>query len=231
MPDSRKTFHVALDEIREELVRMAALVTEAIPRGTEALLAGDSTAAQALIDADDDLDRRASIAEDRCFHLLARQAPVAGDMRAVVTAIRLVAEVERSGDLMVNVAKATVRLRGVDLPARLRGLLSSMADEARHLFELAVDAYVEGDQELAGSLRALDDRLDEVHRAYIGTLLDPAEADLPLGPVVQLALIGRYYERIGDHAVNIGERVRYMVTGWLPDQPASVETQTGRQAG
>ena len=125
MPESRGTFHQQLDEIQRDLLRLAARVIETITKGTEALLDLDLAAAQELIDGDDEIDVLTLDIEERCFTVLARQQPMASDMRAVVTAIRLTSEIERSGDLMVNVAKAARRLYGTEIPARLRRLLAA----------------------------------------------------------------------------------------------------------
>jgi phosphate transport system protein len=217
MPDSRSTFHQQLDEVQRDLIRAAARVTESIMRGTEALLTIDLAEAQELIDADDEIDALTLDIEERCFTILARQQPMASDMRAIVTAIRLTSEIERSGDLMVNVAKATRRLYGSEVPVPLRSLLQSMAAEAVRLYGWAMDAYQQQDADLAGALDDMDDRLDELHRDYIQTILEVHADVRDVQVAVQLALVGRYYERIGDHAVNIGERVQYMVTGWLPE--------------
>jgi len=217
MPELRPTFHHQLDAVQRDLIRAAARVTEAIMRGTEALLTLDLAAAQALIDGDDEIDVLTLDIEERCFTTLALQQPMASDMRAVVTAIRLTSEIERSGDLMVNVAKATRRIYGADVPFPLRSLLQAMADEAVRLYGLAMDAYAEGDANLAGALDDMDDRLDQLHKEYIQTILELHADVRDVQVAVQLALVGRYYERIGDHAVNIGERVQYMVTGWLPE--------------
>lgn len=217
MTESRPTFHQQLDEVQRDLIRAAARVTESIMRGTEALLTLDLAAAQDLIDSDDEIDALTLDIEERCFTILARQQPMAGDMRAIVTAIRLTSEIERSGDLMVNVAKATRRLYGSEVPPPLRSLLQSMAEEAVRLYGWAMDAYQAGDADLAGALDDMDDRLDELHRDYIQTILEIHADVRDVQVAVQLALVGRYYERIGDHAVNIGERVQYMVTGWLPE--------------
>lgn len=217
MPETRSTFHQQLDEIQRDLLRTGARVTESIDRGTDALLTNDLGAAQSLIDADDEIDALTLDIEERCFTLLARQQPMAGDMRALVTAIRLTSEIERSGDLMVNVAKATRRLYGSAVPLGLHSLLRAMAEEGVRLFRLAMDAYADGDAALAGALDDMDDRLDQLHRDYIQAILEHYADVRDVQAAVQLALVGRYYERIGDHAVNIGERVRYMVTGWLPE--------------
>ncbi len=218
MENVRKSFHQSLEEIRHEMVQMAAMVTEGIPRATEAMLAGDMTEAQSIIDGDDPLDAKAIELEETCYQQLALQQPMAGDLRSIVTALRMVAEIERSGDLVVNIAKGSRRIFGTDLPSRLRGLIGQMGEEATRLFRLSIDSYIDGDAGVAAALDDLDDRLDSIHREYIQEIFLVHNAgEMGVQAAVQLALIGRYYERIGDHAVNIGERVRYMVTGWLPE--------------
>ena len=223
MQDLRKSFHQQLDDIKADMVRLAAMVTETIPRATEILLTADLTAAQELIEGDDVLDVLSIDIEERCYQVLALQQPMAGDLRAIVTAIRMTAEIERSGDLCVNIAKGTRRLYGSELSPQLRGHITQMGEESCRLFKLAMDSYVEGDAAKAAALDDLDDRLDGIHKDYIAQIFESV-ADREIQTGVQLALIGRYYERIGDHAVNIGERVRYMVTGWLPEHAATLRT-------
>jgi len=216
--DVRTGFHAQLEGIQSDIVRLAAMVTECVARGTDVLLSSDLQAAQELIDGDDDLDVLTIDIEERCYQALVLQAPMAGDLRTVVTAIRLTSELERSGDLMVNVAKATRRIYGVDFDPKLRGLLAQMGEEAQRLMRVAIDAYAERDEGKAAALDDMDDRLDSLHRDYIEAIFEThSRQGLDMQVGVQLALIGRYYERIGDHAVNIGQRVRYMVTGWLPE--------------
>jgi phosphate transport system protein len=219
MPEQRKSFHQELAEIRDQIVELGALVREFIPRGTDVLLTGDMGGALSLIDADDEIDALTLHIEEQCYSALARQQPMASDMRSIVTAVWLTGELERSGDLMVNVAKAARRIYGATLDPRLRGLIERMSEEASRLISLSLDAYVERDASLGAALGDIDDALDALHGDYIEAIFDAHSGnDLGLQPAVQLALVGRYYERIGDHAVNIGQRVQYMVTGWLPEQ-------------
>ena len=226
MNDVRRTFHQELDDIRADIVRVAALVTECIPRGTDVLLANDLHGAQTLIESDDEIDSLALEIEERCYQVLALQQPVAIDLRSLVTAIRLTSEIERSGDLMVNVAKGARRIYGVQFDPRLRGLIERMGEEATRLFKLSIDAYVEGNASLGAALDDMDDRLDQLHKDYIQAIFESHHAgNIDLQASVQLALIGRYYERIGDHAVNIGGRVEYMVTGWLPEHNGAARLQ------
>ncbi len=227
MVEARRTFHSQLHEITRDITRLAALVTETIPKGTEALLSQDLRTAQEIIDNDDVIDNLAIEIEERCYASLALQAPVASDLRAIIAAIRLISEIERSGDLMVNVCKATRRIYPTELPPPVRGLLQQMSEQATRLFRMCMDAYVEGDSSLAAALDDIDDRLDELHADYIQAVLTWG-GDGDIQPAVQLALIGRYYERIGDHAVNIGERVRYMVDGWLPEQAGAARVDARR---
>jgi phosphate transport system protein len=228
--ETRRTYHQRLDDIQADLVRMAALVTEGVPRATQVLLDHDLGGAQAIIDGDDPLDAMAVETEERCYAVFALQQPMAGDLRGLITAVRMVAEIERSGDLVVNIAKGTRRIYGTEYTPRLRGLISRMGEEAARLFRLSIDAYADGDAAMAAALDDLDDRLDDLHQDYIAEIFEASAAGaFEVQAAVQLALIGRYYERIGDHAVNIGERVRYMVTGWLPEQTGAARETVRRQ--
>lgn len=230
MPEQRKSFHQELDEIRDDIVRLAAMVTECIPRGTEVLLTGDMRGALDLIEADDEIDALTLRIEEQCYSVLARQQPMASDLRAVIVALWLTAELERSADLMVNVAKAARRIYGATLEPRLRGLIERMSEEAARLVKLALDAYVERNASLGAAIDDIDDSLDVIHGDYIEAIFESHSAhSRPLQASVQLALVGRYYERIGDHAVNIGQRVQYMVTGWLPEQTGAARHKARAQ--
>lgn len=226
MPEQRLSFHQELDEIRDEIIQLAAIVAEFIPRGTDVLLSGDMKAALALIDADDEVDSLALHIEERCYSVLARQQPMASDLRSIVAAVWMTGELERSGDLMVNVAKAARRIFGEQLDPKLRGFIERMSEESARLLALAIDSYAERNASLGAALDDIDDALDAVHDDYIASIFEcHANSGLQLQPSVQLALVGRYYERIGDHAVNIGQRVRYMVTGWLPEQTGAARAR------
>lgn len=228
--DNQRAFHVELAEIRSDIVRLAAMVTECIPRATEVLLDMDLEAAQGLIEGDDAIDELSLDIEDHCYQVLALQQPMAGDLRGVVTAIRLCSEIERSGDLMVNVAKASRRIYGLQMDPKLRGLIEQMGEEATRLFRLAIDAYDDGNAALAAALDDMDDRLDTLHKEYIEAIFESHHGGgVGLQAGVQLALVGRYYERVGDHAVNIAARVEYMVTGWLPEHNGAARNRARRQ--
>ena len=215
----RTSFHDDLDAMRLEVVKMCALVTEMIPRATDAFLNNDLSAAQRLIADDDQLDAASINLDTMCTELLALQQPLATDLREIVAAIRLNPEIERSGDLVVNIAKATRRMFGTEYEPHIRGLIVKMSEEAQRMFRLAGEAYANRDIALGAALDDIDDRLDEYATELVTSVLTDHKAhERDPQTSVQMALIGRFYERVGDHAVNIGEWVRFIVEGWRREQ-------------
>jgi phosphate transport system protein len=218
--EARKSFQDALDELRIDVIRLAALTTEAIGAGTQAFLDADLTAAELVIENDDDIDDLTHAIEDNCYQLLARQQPMATDLRTVVSVLRIVHELERSADLMVNVAKTTRRLYPHSLDPKLRGIIQRMGEQAGTQTRVALDAFADSDPSAAFALADMDDTMDDLTKSLFrhilaggGTAADD-EGNVLLA--VQLALVGRHYERIADHAVTIGQRVGFMVTGEHP---------------
>ena len=212
--DLRSAFHHALDEIRENTAKLAAGVTETIPRATEILLRQDLEGAEYLIMADQRVDKRVLELEDRCYEVLALQAPVASDLRRLMAALRIIAEVERSSDLAVNICKAARRIYGHQLDPTLRGIIQKMGDQARQLFKEATESYMTSDATRAAALGDMDSYLDDLQRQFINAIFEShAEGTIDLQVAVQLAVVARFFERIGDHAVNIAERVRFLVEG------------------
>ena len=216
----RRDFHDQLGEIQTGIARMSAGVTELVPRATEILLTMDLEGAEYMILGDDEYDARALDLEERCFTVIALQAPVAGDLRAVVSAIKIIADVERSADLCVNICKAARRIYGHELDPHLRGVIQKMGNQAQVLFKEATEAYLNLDAVRAAALHDMDAYLDDLHRQFIQVIFEShAEGHIDLQVAVQLAVVARFYERIGDHAVNVGDRTRYIVNGWLPERP------------
>ena len=215
--EARRVFHEQLDELRIDVIRLAALTTEAIAGGTEALLEGDLAAAERVIENDDEIDDLTHSIEDRTFLLLARQQPLATDLRFLVTVMRVAHELERSADLMVNVAKTTRRLYPHQLDPKLRGIIDRMGMQASNQTRVAIDAFADSDPSWAAALADMDDAMDELTKSLFRHVLAGDGSDE--GTVllaVQMALVGRHYERIADHAVTIAERVGFMVTGEHP---------------
>lgn len=218
MEELRKGFHHELDEVRLSLARLAASVIEAIPRATNVLLSGDLEGAEYLILADDEIDSRSVALEDRCYQLLALQAPVAGDLRQLISILKMVGEIERSADLTVNIAKAARRIYGHALDPKLRGIITKMGEQAQQLFTSALQSFEENDVAIAGAIDDMDSYLDSLQRQFVQAIFEShAAGNIDLQVAIQLAVVARFYERIGDHAVNIGERVLFIVSGWRPE--------------
>ncbi|MGB5760619.1 MAG: phosphate signaling complex protein PhoU [Acidimicrobiales bacterium] len=222
----RLAYHRELEELAAGVLRLGAMACETIPRGTEVLLGGNLADAQTVIDGDDEIDALTVELEEKCYSIIALQAPMAGELRRLIAISKLVAEIERSADLMVNICKASRRMYGAELTPRIRGVLSSMSKEANKLLRLSLDAFADENVSLAAALGDIDDKLDQLNRDIVEEIFEAHAAEsIDLGAAVQLALIARYFERIGDHAVNIGERVTYMVTGWLPEHDGMLRVQ------
>jgi phosphate transport system protein len=218
MDELRRSYHDDLDHAKDELVRLAAVVTESIPRATAVLLEGDLEGADYMIRGDDEIDARCIDLEEHCFEILALQAPVARDLRQVIALIKMVAEVERSADLLCNICKAARRIYGHELDPKLRGIIARMGEQAQQLYDAAIESFVENDAAKAAAIDDMDSYLDGLQKQFVQAIFESHAANrIDLQVAVQLAVVARFYERIGDHAVNIGERVRYVVTGWLPE--------------
>lgn len=215
---NRRPFEEDISAMRSQVIRMCAMVTDMIPRSTDAFLNNDLSEAQRLINEDDLLDAASIQLDTMCTELLALRQPMATDLREIVAALRLNSEIERSGDLLVNISKATRRMFGCTYEPAVRGLVTKMSNECQRMFRLAGEAYAGRDVALGAALDDIDDRLDDYSNELIAAVLDghkSGERDAQLS--IQLSLLARFYERIGDHAVVIGQWVRFVVDGWRPE--------------
>ena len=209
----RDAFHEDLDRISDDLVEMTTMVGAAMRRATTALLETDLTTAESVIAADDDIDELRRQVDDRCVDLLARQQPVATDLRMVVTAMHMASDIERMGDLARHVAKAARRRYPESaIPEQLRGTIRDMAAVAEQLVTATGSAIANKDVHGAVEIASIDDRMDELHRKVFGELLDRSW-EHGTEAAVDTTLISRYYERFGDHAVAVANRIVYLVTG------------------
>lgn len=216
---ARRTLLDELADVRTDIIRMAALTTEAITAGTQAFLGGDPSAAEIVIDGDDAIDDLYHRIDDQLLLVLARQSPVAADLRAVITTMRISHELERTADLVVNVAKATRRLYPHTLDPRVRGIIDQMGQQAVSQTRVAIDAFADRDPTWAGALTDMDDAMDDLTKSLFRHILaDTTGDEASVLRAVQVALVGRHYERMADHAVTIAERVEFMVTGNHPDK-------------
>jgi phosphate transport system protein len=213
--EARKGFADELLDLRGDVIRLAALVTEAIAAGTQALLDADLGAAEHVVEQDAGIDELAYAIEDHCFVLLARQQPMASDLRTVLAVLRISHELERSGDLMKSVVKATRQLYPHSIDPKLRGIISRMGEQAAEETRLAIDAFADNDPSRAAALFDMDDVMDDLTKSlfrYIMNWEGPVDEGRLLESI-QLALVGRHYERIADHAVNVADRVVFIATG------------------
>ncbi|MGH9209619.1 MAG: phosphate signaling complex protein PhoU [Acidimicrobiales bacterium] len=206
----RKQFDQELANIDAKVIRLFALVTEAVAAATESLLASDRATAQATADRDTMVDQLESDLEQLAQREMVRQSPMAGDMRYLLSVIRVVPELERSGDLAEHIAQRGVTGLGGRLTPSVRGILQEMGTTCVQMWQAAADAWAERDADAAEQIDATDDRLDDLHDQLIAEL---GTSELELADALQTTLLGRFYERLGDHAVHITERIGYLALG------------------
>jgi phosphate transport system protein len=213
----RDAYTDQLDSIRDDLVQMARLVRVALDEATESLLEGDAKLAEHVISADVAVDALREKLEEHSFELLSLQNPVAGDLRMLVASLRMVSEFERMGDLAVHIAKiARLRTPEIAVPDELVPTISRMAAVAEVMIGKVEHVIANSDVEAAHEMVEVDQEMDRLRRASFRELLG-SDWKHGVEPAVDIALLGRYYERIADHAVSIAHRVVFLVTG---EQPA-----------
>ena len=209
----RDAYHEELDGISVALLTMTSLVGSAVGLATTALLDADVELAERVITMDETVDDLYRSVEERALELMARQQPVASDLRTLVTALRMVADLERSGDYAVHLAKiARRRYPTSAIPPELRSTMLEMGQVAERIVAKAGSVIASHDLEMAAELERDDDVMDQLHRRLFAKILDPAWPH-QTEATVDITLAGRYYERFADHAVAIARRVYFLVTG------------------
>ena len=209
----RDAYHEDLDSVGHTLVEMAGLVGQALSRATRALLEPDLAIAEAVISADDAVDALHRELDVRTLDLMARQQPVAGDLRILVTSLRMSADLERMGDLARHIAKvARMRYPECAVPEQLRATFARMGEIGVELAGKVASIIGDQDVEAARTLEEQDDAVDRLHRAVFTALLSK---DNPYGieAAIDVTLLSRYYERFADHAVSVARRLVFLVTG------------------
>jgi phosphate transport system protein len=215
----RESFREELEDINSCLVEMANSVGSAMSTATTALLDADVALADKVIAGDDRIDNTRESIEQRCFTLLARQQPVAGDLRIVTAAMRIVADLERMGDLAVHIAKvARMRFPDAAIPQDVRPSFLEAGHIAEMLVTKAATVIDKHDIDAALELETDDDQMDRVHRGLFRQLLAD-DWRYGVETAIDITLLGRYYERFADHAVSVARRVVYLVTGERAMQP------------
>lgn len=209
----RDLFHKELDRLDQDLVRMAGMVEDAIANAIIALSECDVDRAEKVKKGDDEIDDLFLDIEKRALALLAKQQPVANDLRLIMAIILNLNDLERSGDLAYNVANLVQEDLPVVRHKQINSLIYELGTASRRLLGKAFDAWSEKDAEMAAEIDQLDDEIDDLYAKLLQELF--ALEDTTLEMAMNLVLIGRYFERIADHAVNIAERIQYYVTGDL----------------
>ena len=213
MPLIRSVFQDELDSVSQTLFDLSVMVSDSMARATKSVMTKDLKLAEEVITSDEKIDTVQHDLDARIIDIIARQQPVASDLRALVTALRMSADLERMGDLAHHVAKL-VRLRhpGSAVPTELLSLVEAIGETAEKIATKTGVVISTRDVTLAAQVEKDDDEMDELHRKLISRLVEPS---WPHGveTAIDLTLLGRYYERYADHAVSVARRVIFLVTG------------------
>jgi phosphate transport system protein len=214
----RTAYHEQLDALTAQLGDMCGMAGVAMERATQALLQADLMLAEQVISDHEHITSMSVRAEEAAFVLLALQAPVAGDLRAIVSSIQMVADVDRMGALALHVAKIARRRHPQHaLPEEVNGYFAEMGRVAVELGNAAQEVVVSQDPDKAARLGEEDDAMDDLHRHLFSVLMD-RDWKHGVTAAVDVTLLSRFYERFADHAVEIGRRVVFQATGKLPEE-------------
>ncbi len=209
----RRIFDEQLDELVQEMIDMGAMIEQAIDKACDALLARDVQLAKAVMDADVLIDQKERHIESMCLRLLLMQQPIARDLRKVSSALKMITDMERVGDQAADICEI-VTMMDPNSGCQNPDVIRQMAKATMYMVHRAVDAYVASDLDLAREVMASDDEVDELFVRLKKEAGDIFASDaIQSNYAMDLLMIAKYFERIGDHAVNIGEWVEYSVTG------------------
>jgi phosphate transport system protein len=213
----RQSFQEQLENLQHDLLKMGVFVSEAIRKAVQSLSKGDIPLARAVIEGDDTVDAMMIDIEKRCLQLMALQQPMASDLRAIGTALKIVTDLERMADHATDIAKVTIRLEGQRLVKELIDI-PRMAELVQVMTREALEAYVNRDVAGATRMIAMDDEIDATYKRIFDELLAIMQTQPEnVKQATYLLLCAIYLERVGDHATNLGEWTIYMVTGELKD--------------
>jgi phosphate transport system protein len=210
------SFQNDLEAIDQKVGQLFSLVASGIAVATDAFLTGDRLALNVMHDQEELMDQTYTEVEDIVQRCLVLHSPVAADLRYLLSCVRIVPELERCGDLAEHIARKGGRGLAQTLTPRTRGTVEQMGELASTMWRLAAEGYSNRDAATAARLRTLDERLDELHVALIAEVV---ESGPPTPIAMEMALVARFYERLGDHAVNIANRMRYAISGISVREP------------
>ena len=213
MVEHRQEFQRELEAIEAKVIELFAMVAEDLPRATHALLTGDSEAFAVLVEREQVIDALYPEIEDLVNGEILLQSPVAQDLRFLLSVLRIVPELERSHDLVIQIAAMANHILSEDLSPRSRGLVERMGKLAAAMWRQAADSWYQRDRAAAAQLQERDEEMDELHASLIAEL---ASGSMSIPVTMEMTLAGRAFERLGAHAVNIARRVMYLA-GTSPD--------------
>jgi phosphate transport system protein len=207
VPERRQEFERDLEAIEAKVIELFAMVAEDLPEATRALLNGDREVIQVLRERGQIIDALYPEIENLVNREILLQAPVASDLRFLLSVLRIVPELSRSHHLVVSIAGRANHILSDDLSPRCRGLVERMGTIASEMWRQAADSWYQRDRSAAAALDQRDDEMDELHASLIAEL---ASGGMTLPVAMEMTLVARFYERLGDRAVNIGYRVIYL---------------------
>ena len=211
----RNKFGEQLERLHVEMIQMGALCEDAISAAAQALMKGDEDLAQAAEEAEREIDQKEREVENLCLKLLLQQQPVAKDLREVSSALKMISDLERIGDQAADIAELTRFMRLPEGTGRQR--IDEMSQAVIRMVTDSVDSFVKRDLELAREVCREDDQVDELFNKIKEELIDMIAKDASSGELwLDLIMVAKYLERIGDHATNVAEWVEYAITGVHP---------------
>jgi phosphate transport system protein len=213
MAEQRQEFDRELEAIEAKVIELFAMVAEDLPGATRALLTGDNEVVKTLADRELLIDALYPEIEELANREILLQAPVASDLRFLLSVLRIVPELERSHDLVVQIAARANHILNEDLSPRCQGLVERMGDLASDMWRQAVDSWYQRDRSAAAKLGERDNEMDELYASLMAEL---ASGRMALPVTMEMTLVARFYERLGDHAVNIARRVIYLAGSETP---------------
>lgn len=215
MNENREEFQRDLERIEAKVIELFAMVAEDLPRATDALLSGDNDALAVLIEREQIIDALWPEIEELVNREIVLQAPVAVDLRYLLSVLRIVPVLERAHDLVISIGSRANHSLGEELTPRSRVIVERMSELASAMWRQAADAWYQRDRTAAFSLSERDEEMDELHSSLTAEL---ASGQMSVQVAMEMALVARDYERLGAHAVNIARRVVYLA-GSTPESP------------
>lgn len=214
MAEHRQDLQRELEGIEAKVIELFAMVAEDLARATDALLSGNNEVVKALAEREAVIKSLYPEIDETVNRNILLQAPVASDLRFLLSVLRIVPELERSHDLVEHIARRADHILSDDLSPRARGLVERMGELDSDMWRQASESWYQRDSSAAALLAERDEEMDELHASLIAEL---ASGKMTLPVAMEMTLVARFYERLGDHAVNVARRVAYLAGSLPPD--------------